>query len=207
MTQASYELFKSELETAFYFYDYGFSKGKEISCSWILDRITSGNAIDIGGTTSLVNNLRKKFIACSYFDAFPSSEELVPLPDTKMIVGDIHSVLDLTGLKSFDNIICRHTLEHAMNPMFVLWSFNKILKDDGSVYIIVPRHAKHWVWFYTHFSCLPLENYLMLFYRAGFKVIEHEVGFWDDEQKNRMEDRFHLKVDSRFLRLNNPEGL
>lgn len=207
MNSVAYGWFESELKQAFHFYDYGFSKGKALSCQWVLDRIADGSTLEVGGTTYIVNELRKKGIPCCYFDAFPPSEELVKFPNAKVLVGDIHSVLDLAGPSSYDNIVCRHTLEHSMNPMFVLWSLQKILKDGGSLYLILPRHVKHWVWWYTHFSCLPLENWRMLFYRTGFEVVEHEVGYWDDEQKSRMEDRFRLRVVSKQLRLTNPEKL
>ena len=87
--------------------------------------------------------------------------------------------------------------------MFQLWQFNRCLKEDGKLIVIVPIHAKNWVWFYTHFSCLPLDNWRMLFHRNGFKVLEAAAGTWRDDDPNFVEYRFVLGIESREIRLLN----
>lgn len=194
------EEFQAELKRNFRYYGYKWSKGKEKSCEWIMEQIDTGKVLDIGGTSWLLERLSEKSCECTYFDAFPPSSKNPPY---RVVTGDIHHVADLLPQGHFEHISLRHTLEHALNPLFVLWQVNALLSAGGRAYIIVPAHSRFWVWFYTHFNCLPIENWRMLFYRAGFSIEEESTGHWDDDQcdENFKEHRFVLRQDTRSLRL------
>jgi SAM-dependent methyltransferase len=196
--------FSEELKRSFRDYQYQWSKGKEVSCSWIIERIEQGIVADIGGTQWLLEQLHSKGLECTYFDAFPPKGQLSEGIAVK--TGDLHQVADLMPRASYDYVVLRHTLEHALNPLLVLWQVNLLLKTNGKAFVIVPCHIKYWVWFYTHFSCLPMENWRMIFFRAGFEIIEESIGNWHDDQKNSSftEHRFMLRVSTRNLRLSNP---
>lgn len=196
--------FQAALAEEFRFHNYGWSVGKERSCQWIMSRIESGRCVDVGGTTWLVRSLRARGIPCTYFDAFPpaSTEGL-----GDVVLGDLQEIADRLPRRAFDTVTCRHTLEHARDPLFVLWQINQLLVDDGRAVIVVPRHRDYWVWYYTHFSCLPMENWRMLFYRAGFRIVEESHGHWDDDGTNdwMVEERIVLQVQTRKLRLQQPK--
>ena len=194
-----YKEFENDLAKAFVYRNYGFSAGKRKSCDWIVPRVPPGKGVDVGGTYYLVKALRALGRDVTFFDYFPPSEEgMEPVVEDDMANFAAHFERE-----SLDFITCRHTLEHSLNPMFQLWQFNRCLKDDGKLVVIVPIHARNWVWFYTHFSCLPLDNWRMLFHRNGFKVLEAAAGTWRDDDPNFVEYRFVLGIESRAIRLLN----
>lgn len=180
-------------------YTYAWTPGKEASAQWIADRIGRGSVLDIGGTTRLLDILHERGQAVSYFDRYPPPEAR-PYP---VHVGDLHSVADNFLPQSFDWVVMRHTLEHSLNPLLVLWQIAELLTDGGHAVIVVPNYCRDWVRFWTHFSVLPVESWLMLFHRAGFGVVEHTDGYWDDSQSDPhfIEHRFILTLQTRDLRL------
>lgn len=195
-----YDVFKSELTESIKDFGYGWNRHKEISCDWILQQLTPGTVgVDVGGTSYLVREAKKNKIAITYFDIFKPKDKDI----SKYIQSDMSFFLEHFSENSLDFITTRHTLEHSTDPLFMLWQFNKALKMGGRLFIIVPFHTSGWVWFYTHFSCLPLENWLMLFYRAGFKVIKSDAGSWAPQNPSFVEHRFILEVESRGFRLDN----
>ena len=193
------ERFTAEYASQLEYHNYGWSDGKEASVRWILSRIGQGRVLDVGGTTRLLDQLHDKGNPCAYFDAFPPTRD-VPYP---VHTGDIHVVADFFPEASFEYVTLRHTLEHCLNPLLVLWQVNTLLVERGRLIVILPHHWSYWVWFYTHFNCLPLENWRMLFYRAGYRIVEETSGFWDAEQQDPhfVEYRFVLEVESRSIRL------
>jgi SAM-dependent methyltransferase len=54
-----------------------------------------------------------------------------------LIIGDMHS-LDLeTG--SFDGVLAFETFEHAYSPLFFLFECNRLLREDGRLFLSSPR--------------------------------------------------------------------
>lgn len=196
------EKFDQILDASIKFRNYGWSKGKEVSMRWIVDNIVGNKILDVGGTSRLIKYLSAKGVMASIFDKFPCND-LKENEFDEMYVGEFSKIVDVIGDKKFDTITCRHSLEHSLNPMFVLWQLNQILIDAGRLIIILPPHLKNWIWFYTHFNCLPEENWEMLFYRAGFNITSKTYGYWDDMQQNPVyrEIRYILQSETKELRL------
>lgn len=194
-----YQEFLDDLAKQFVFHNYGFSGGKRLSCDWMVSKVPEGRGVDVGGTYYLVKKLQSLGRRITFFDFFPPTEDGLD----EVVTDDMANFGEHFEPRSLDFITCRHTLEHSMNPMYQLWQFNRCLKDDGKLIVIVPIHNKGWTWFYTHFSCLPLDNWLMLFYRNGFKVLESAAGTWKDNHPSFVEYRFVLGIESRSIRLLN----
>jgi len=194
-----YKEFLGDLAKEFVFRNYGFSGGKRRSCDWIVARVPEGRGADVGGTYYLVKKLQSLGRKVTFYDFFPPTEDGLD----EVVSDDMANFAAHFPRESLDFITCRHTLEHSLNPLFQLWQFNRCLKDDGKLVVVVPIHNKAWTWFYTHFSCLPYDNWLMLFHRAGFKVLESAAGTWKDDHPNFVEYRFVLGIESRNLRLQN----
>lgn len=194
----NFQRFLLELRESFPEKDYRWTKGKERSCKWMLSRVpANARGVDVGGTEYLCRKLAEKGCQVTFFDLeAPSSFE-------NRVQDDMFNILRHFPERSLDFITTRHTLEHSLVPMYQLWAYNRLLKDDGKLLVIVPMHNKRWVWFTTHFSCLPYENWLMLFYRTGFKVDECDAGNWSSKSSRPdfVEYRFALSVESRTLRL------
>lgn len=176
---------------------YGFSKAKARSCQWMVKRINGGTGVDVGGTEYLCKALAAKGCDVTFFDIHR------PVDFPKFVQDDMFNVASHFPERSLDFITTRHTLEHAIVPLFQLWQYNKLLKDDGRLYVILPMHSRRWVWFRSHHNCLPYENWEMLFYRAGFKTEAAEGGTWNPKKAHMIEWRFELSVERRGLRLAN----
>lgn len=73
-----------------------------------------------------------------------------PLTDT--IEETLHTKLDNTTgdldfsftapKKAYDVIVYSHTIEHQFNPLFTLVEIYKLLKDDGTLFIMLPERGK-----------------------------------------------------------------
>ncbi len=179
---SSQKRFEEEFSNKLEFHDYGWSLGKQRSIEWMLSHVEGESIIDIGGTVEFVKLAWKiKGLKVSILDAFPV-KDLNKAECGNVFVSDIHNILDVIGEKTYTTITCRHTLEHSLNPLFVLWQINKALVEGGRCIVILPPYLKCWVWFYSHFNCLPEESWEMLFFRSGFLVESKEYGQWDSEQ-------------------------
>jgi SAM-dependent methyltransferase len=176
---------------------YRWTKAKERSCDWIIDRVPAGaRGVDIGGTEYLCEHLAAKGCDVTYYDFVPP--RTFPGP---AITDDMFNVLRHFEPRSLDFIATRHTLEHSFVPMYQLWAYNQLLAEDGRLLVTVPAYHDRWVWMTTHFHCVPPDSWHMLFHRTGFRVQEFEIGTWKRNQPEFVEHRFLLRVDSRKLRL------
>lgn len=83
---------------------------------------------------------------------------------------------------SFDIILCTETLEHVHNQEKTLKGFNRVLKEDGRIFLSVPNpfhlprlfYPKHFVKaeiLSGHVSVCDLTQYLTLFELTNLKVI------------------------------------
>lgn len=193
-TAPGFSQFLAEMQALAPDVKYVWSKEKELSCDWIIERIDGGKGVDIGGTPYLYNKLREKGCDMTIYDQFLE-------PDFEQgIADDMINVLDHFDQESLDFITTRHTLEHAISPMFQLWAYNRILKTGGKLFVIVPNHSKEWVWFPTHNNCLPYDNWAMLFYRMGFNIKTADAGTWKRADPKFIEWRFELVKASNTLR-------
>ncbi len=174
---------------------YRWTEEKEEASQWLVERVLPGRGVDVGGTEWLCEVLARTGRQVTYFDLTPPRDYSVFVQD------DMANVLDHFEPRSLDFVLTRHTLEHSIAPLYQLWAFNQLLRDEGQLLVVVPMHCKEWVWFHTHYSCLPHENWLMLFHRAGFRVHEIGAGTWNPKRVHFVEMRFDLRVETRQLRL------
>jgi SAM-dependent methyltransferase len=190
-----FDAFLGELQAGAPEMTYKWTKSKEYSCDWIIKRIASGTGVDVGGTPYLQRKLTEKGCKMWLYDhnAQPGSD--------LVIQDDMLNILAHFPEDSLDFITTRHTLEHAIVPLFQLWAYRKILKQGGRLFVIVPQHNENWVWFGTHHNCLPYENWVMLFYRAGFAIARAEAGSWSPTNPAFIEWRFELIKESDQMRL------
>jgi SAM-dependent methyltransferase len=188
--------FMAAMHGAFPEKSYRWTKAKERSCDWLIDRIPAGTTgVDVGGTEYLCEKLAAKGCAVTYYDFVP------PQAFPTYIQDDMFNVLRHFEPRSLDFITTRHTLEHSFVPLFQLWAYNQLLADDGLLLVTVPAYHDRWVWMTTHFHCVPPDSWHMLFHRAGFGIREFEVGTWKPHKPEFIEHRFVLEVQSRELRL------
>ncbi|MCU0625253.1 MAG: class I SAM-dependent methyltransferase, partial [Gemmatimonadaceae bacterium] len=190
-----FETFLHELNTALPERGYRWSEAKERSCTWMLDRVVEGRGVDVGGTDWLCEQLARMGREVTFYDVVLPQEHPLHVQD------DMMNVLEHFAPGSLDFITTRHTLEHSVAPLFQLWCYNRLLRPDGQLLVMVPVHAKEWVWFHTHWNCLPQENWLMLFHRAGFRVEAADAGSWNTGRDLFIELRFDLRKESESMRL------
>lgn len=190
-----FQQFLADLNTQTPHRQYNWTRQKELSCQWLLDRALPGKGVDVGGTDYLVEALHDRGDDVTFYDMVP------PRNHEKYVTDDMANILDHFELGSLDYITTRHTLEHSVSPMYQLWAYSKLLKTGGQLLVIVPMHCREWVWFHTHWSCLPQENWLMLFYRVGFDVHEIGAGTWNSSRNLFVELRFDLRKAGDSMRL------
>lgn len=194
---AGFAEFLADMRGAFPEKSYRWTRAKERSCDWMIDRVPAGGSgVDIGGTEYLCRRLADKGCAITYYD-FVGPRDF----DGSAITDDMFNVLRHFQRRSLDFITTRHTLEHSFVPLFQLWAYNQLLTDDGLLLVTVPAYHDRWVWMTTHFHAAPPDTWHMLFHRAGFAVREFEVGTWRPRRSEFVEHRFVLSVESRQLRL------
>ena len=74
--------------------------------------------------------------------------------------------------ESVDFIFLRHALEHSPYPIFSIMEYNRVLKQNGKIYIEVPapncdrRHE----WNLNHYSILGEQQLAALLSRCGFNI-------------------------------------
>lgn len=74
--------------------------------------------------------------------------------------------------ESVDFIFLRHALEHSPFPLFSLMEFNRLLKQNGKIYIEMPApdcERKH-EFNSNHYSVLGQTQLMALLERTGFKI-------------------------------------
>jgi len=76
---------------------------------------------------------------------------------------------------SVDLIWCRHAIEHSPYPLFTLYEFHRVLKDQAMAFIEVPAPDNDRVFIHennpNHYSILGERMWQGLFYKSGFDVV------------------------------------
>jgi len=79
--------------------------------------------------------------------------------------------------ESVDFIFLRHALEHSPYPIFTLMEYNRVLKQNGLVYIEVPApdcERKH-EFNLNHYSILGFTQLSALLQRCGFDLVKNDT--------------------------------
>lgn len=96
-----------------------------------------------------------------------------PLPGIEKI-GD--SISDLPAGRKFDAILCSHVLEHVALPAWLLHGLSDHLAAGGVIYAEVPVECWRGIEIgldpVTHSNFFNLGNFLELFARQGFTILE-----------------------------------
>ncbi len=99
-------------------------------------------------------------------------------------IGDIHNTKFDSGY--FDLIISKHTLEHSISPYLALWEFNRLLKNDGYIFLEIPVEQQDrlspftdnyekdtHIFGFQHICCLYPVQVLNLLLKTGFKLLDY----------------------------------
>ena len=96
--------------------------------------------------------------------------------------------------ESVDFIFLRHSLEHSPYPIFTLMEYNRILKQNGKIYIETPapdcerQHELN----LNHYSILGSQQLAALIDRTGFRIdtfntLEFDLTVGEDDDGNKVE--------------------
>ena len=94
--------------------------------------------------------------------------------------------------ESVDFFFMRHALEHSPYPIISLIEYNRVLKQNGKIYIEVPApncQRKH-EWNPNHYSILGPEQLSALLHRTGFQVdkfqtMKFDMSYDDPDSKEK----------------------
>lgn len=79
-----------------------------------------------------------------------SNEHGVDIWSTDSTDFNFDQLTDHTNLGSWDVIFALGIVEHLQNPLFLLRELRYLLKDDGSLYLIIPCNPR-WLWTPHHY--------------------------------------------------------
>lgn len=100
--------------------------------------------------------------------------------------------------ESVDLLFCRHSLEHSPFPYITLLEYNRILKNNGKLYVEVPEpncdvaHEEN----KNHYSIMGRKMWLSLLQRTGFDVSWAEYGFPVDftDERGSVNEKYYIFV-------------
>ena len=100
--------------------------------------------------------------------------------------------------ESIDLLFCRHSLEHSPFPYITLLEYNRVLKNNGKLYIEVPEpdcdvaHEEN----RNHYSIMGRKMWLSLLQRTGFDVQWAEYGFPVDftDDRGSVNEKYYVFV-------------
>lgn len=105
--------------------------------------------------------------------------EVISFPEGyTMLKGDAHEIpLDdkLVGA-----VYCAHTFEHMLAPLIVLYEFNRVLKQDGTLVLLSPHEREGWHQEPTHINLLNPRQVEHLAKRAGFELVHKDEQAGED---------------------------
>ena len=100
--------------------------------------------------------------------------------------------------ESIDMLFCRHSLEHSPFPYITLLEYNRVLKNNGTLYVEVPEpncdvaHEEN----RNHYSIMGRKMWLSLLQRSGFDVTWYEYGFPVDfsDERGTVKENYYVFV-------------
>jgi len=101
---------------------------------------------------------------------------------------------DMTFLSAKDNkydfMFVRHCLEHSPYPLLTLLEFYRVLQPGGKIYIEMPspRCTRPLEEYDNHYAIMGPRQWVALFKRAGFKVIDIAEMSFDINDKESQTD-------------------
>jgi ubiquinone/menaquinone biosynthesis C-methylase UbiE len=72
----------------------------------------------------------------------------------------------------FDFVYARHVLEHSPFPLLTLFEFNRVLKNNGHLYVEVPWAESIHTTNPNHYSMLGRMSWVHLFKKSNFDVLK-----------------------------------
>ena len=146
--------------------------------------------LDIGsGAGKNLGELSNQYKCSSLFAIEPSraSQKILEQNNVVVISNDVDSNWEVNYENRFDIIIMRHVLEHFLDPSAILNKVNKVLSDEGILYLAVPNCLNpvqnlEKSWFRNvhtfYFNKYTLENF---FNKSNLKILTMMEG---DEYNN-----------------------
>jgi SAM-dependent methyltransferase len=100
--------------------------------------------------------------------------------------------------ESVDLLFCRHSLEHSPFPYITLLEYNRVLKNNGTLYVEVPEpncdvaHEEN----RNHYSIMGRKMWLSLLQRTGFDISWTEYGFPVDfaDTRGTVKEKYYVFV-------------
>ena len=100
--------------------------------------------------------------------------------------------------QSVDLLFCRHSLEHSPFPYITLLEYNRVLKNNGTLYVEVPEpncdvaHEEN----RNHYSIMGRKMWLSLLQRTGFDISWTEYGFPADfaDKRGSVNEKYYVFV-------------
>ena len=103
--------------------------------------------------------------------------------------------------ESVDFIFLRHALEHSPYPIFTLMEYNRVLKQNGLIYIEVPAPDcdRKYEYYPNHYSIMGHNQLAALLVRTGFdikdfKKLDFTVQHKDNGETEQAKENYYMIV-------------
>ncbi len=136
--------------------------------------LTNKRVLDLGcGTGRYLEHFSEDSIG---LDASYESIDIIKRKGLKAIFGDLNEEIDFEN-NSFDLIFCSHVLEHVDSPINLLRECNRLLKEEGMIFVTVPNETNlpNSIGLDDYFGNHP--EHIHSFSIKNLKVLLHKTGF------------------------------
>ena len=132
-----------------------------------------GKILDVGCSdgymVKIFNDSGKDAIGINDF-LYPTDKLFIEEFNLEVYEMDMHC-MDFED-ESFDAVWCRHTLEHSFAPLQVLYEINRVLKDNGYLFAVLPPPPEPQEPYEGHWHQIPQYQFKYLLELCNFNVID-----------------------------------
>ena len=137
---------------------------------------------------------------------YPTDKLFIDKHNLEVYEMDMHCMDFEDG--SFDAVWCRHTLEHSFAPLQVLYEINRILKDNGYLFAVLPPPPEPQELYEGHWHQIPPYQFRYLLELCNFDVIDMKTTYFSYKRHHdNLEIRALCRKSTRRQTVKAPSGV
>lgn len=161
---------------------------------WVEKHTKKGNVLDIGAATGyFLSNLKNNNWEVLGFEPEENARKIAKAKHNINLINDFEPLFKEN--KKFNAITMWHVLEHVHELNLYFEHFNKLLKEDGKVFIAVPNHTSFDASFYKEkWAAWDMPKHLWHFNPKSLKTLAEKHGFELEKMYGLPFDAFYVSL-------------